>query len=365
MKQHHGGIREVRGRFQIRWTAATGERRAESYATREEAELELARRGVEKKEERLGLRAPSSGPHLFDELCTEWLTVRAARKRSKRTDESFIRVHLLPAFGGLRLSEISFQGIERYKASKRHLHPNTIDHHLTLLGSMLRHAKDVGWISELPKIKKYRPKTESYRWLQSAEEVRRFLDAARAERPFVFAFYATALLTGLRAGELAGLRWDDIDFAGNLVHVKRSYDGPTKSGSPRYLPIQDELAPILKAWRLHTSGPLVFPNKAGNMLERKARIFSETLRRVLKRAGFTERYLSFHALRHTFASHWMMTGGDLYKLQMALGHHSPEMTQRYAHLSPAVYAADRSRLSALVPKAEGADVIAFERKSGA
>ena len=82
-----------------------------------------------------------------------------------------------------------------------------------------------------------------------------------------------------------------------------------------------------------------------------ARVFQDVLHRVLKKMGFeeltegpkTKRYITFHCLRHTFASHWMMNGGDVFKLQKILGHKSVQMTMRYAHLAPEAFASDYGR----------------------
>ncbi len=88
-----------------------------------------------------------------------------------------------------------------------------------------------------------------------------------------------------------------------------------------------------------------------SMFDRSARVFQETLHRVLKRAGFPmieregmeRRYIRFHDLRHTFASHWVMKGGDLFKLQKILGHKTVQMTMRYAHLAPHAFSEDFQR----------------------
>jgi integrase len=99
---------------------------------------------------------------------------------------------------------------------------------------------------------------------------------------------------------------------------------------------------------------LVFTNRDGGMLQKSARVFQEVLHRVLEAAQLrplapTKRrkhYIVFHDLRHTFASHWMSKGGDLFRLQRILGHKSPTMTNRYAHLAPEAYVTDYARLGA-------------------
>jgi integrase len=108
----------------------------------------------------------------------------------------------------------------------------------------------------------------------------------------------------------------------------------------------------------------VFTNRDGGMLQPSGRIFQEALHDVLKAAGFdkVERngkkrpYIRFHDLRHTFASHWTMRGGDLYKLQRVLGHKSAQMTLRYAHLLPSAFKDDFARFGG-EPTVEDASVV--------
>jgi integrase len=101
------------------------------------------------------------------------------------------------------------------------------------------------------------------------------------------------------------------------------------------------------------------------MIGPSSRIFQEVLHRVLDAAGFgtvqrngKERpYVRFHDLRHTFASLWVMKGGDVFRLQRILGHGSITMTQRYAHLAPDAFKDDYARLGRAIP--EGGKVLAL------
>jgi integrase len=184
--------------------------------------------------------------------------------------------------------------------------------------------------------------------------------------------YSTAVFSGLRAGELAGLRWDDVSFDRRLITVQRSYKSTTKSGELRHVPLLDGLLEVLKEWRLQSKGPLVFPNYAGNMHRKSDYIFQETLHRVLDRARFpkVERrgkltwYITWHGTRHSFASHWMMRSGDLFKLQRILGHADSVTTQRYAHLAPSAFDQDHARFSGLAP-GRVAEVIPLVSPTGA
>jgi integrase len=160
-----------------------------------------------------------------------------------------------------------------------------------------------------------------------------------------------------------------VDIENRRITVQRSFDGPTKSGDVRHVPLMaDELPRILRAHRLTHSGALVFPAENTKMLQPSARVFQEVFHRVLDRAGFPKetvgtrvrRYLTFHGLRHTFASHFMMDGGDIFRLQKYLGHKSQTMTQRYAHLAPAAFAEDHGRMSGIAVVAT-ANVVALAR----
>lgn len=348
--------------WRIRWTDANGVRRSEVYAERRDAVLRLAQHALEATEIRRGLRAAPTIDRSFAELCDYWLTKRAVHKRSKKDDETIIR-RLRALFGELPVRAVGVEQADQYAVERADLSSKTLANHLTLLVSMLRVAHELGWIERLPKIRKPRTPlfTRDYRYLRTQEEVSSFLRAAKAEGELVFALYATAVYTGLRAGELAGLRRDDVDLGRRLITVQRSFDGPTKSGDVRYVPILDPLLPVLRAWLLKCPGTVVFPNQAGSMHGESAHIFQEILHRVLDAAGFPKlknglrevRYIRFHDLRHTFASHWMMNGGDLFKLQRILGHKSVTMTQRYAHLAPEAFAADHGRLGDQDALAEG------------
>jgi integrase len=256
--------------------------------------------------------------------------------------------------------------VDRYIASRATLNAKTVANHLTLLGSLLRLAVELEWMPRLPRIKKPKVRliNQDFSFLRTEDEIERFLRTAREKGEYVYVLYAPALFTGARAGELAGLRWDDVDFERRLVTIQRSYDGPTKAADVRYVPLVDRLLPTLRRWRLRHPGRLVFTNRDGGMLQPSGRIFQETLHDVLKAAGFdkVERngkkrpYIRFHDLRHTFASHWTMRGGDLYKLQRVLGHKSAQMTLRYAHLLPSAFKDDFARFGG-EPAVEDASVV--------
>lgn len=357
----------------VGWTRTrNGEARV--YANFKDAAFALARHKAEVEEIKRGLKLGLPPDKAFNDLCDYWIENRVPQKRSGHHDESIIRAHLRPEFGPVRIRNLGVADVDRFKAKRSHLDPKTVANVLTLLVSMLNCAVDLNWIAKVPRIRKPRVRifNEDFRYLRTSEEIAKFLRAANDEGEITYSLYATAIYTGMREGELAALRWEDIDFEKRLITVQRSFDGPTKAGDLRYVPILDALLPTLQQWRLRCPGRLLFPNRDGNMYGKSGRIFQEVLHRVLASAGFKNRerkgktrgYIVFHDLRHTFASQWVMNGGDLFKLQRILGHKSIQMTLRYAHLAPAAFASDYSRLGKVPRTDEDGQIVPLTTRAG-
>ncbi len=350
-------------KWRIRWFDENGVRQSAMFTRWKDAADALQMRQVEAQQIMAGIRKHELPKKTFNQLADYWLEHRASQKRSFKDDQSVIRVHLRPAFGKLRLTEITVEKVDRFVAQKDGLSKKTVHNFLTMLISMLNLAVELGWLEKAPRIKKPRIHlfSEEFHYLQSEEEVRRLLAAAKEQSEDIFILYATAIYTGMRAGELAGLRWSNVNFERRMITVQRSYENPTKSGRVRYVPILDPLLPILKEWRLKNQNRLVCPNAAGEMHDPSARVFQEIFHRCLEKAELS--HLRFHDLRHSFASLWVKSGGDIFRLQKILGHSSIVMTQRYAHLAPDVYAEDYGRLGKTIPVTESRIVPLRERNA--
>ncbi|MGO8998687.1 MAG: tyrosine-type recombinase/integrase [Polyangiaceae bacterium] len=363
-----------RGKWRIRWFDSNGVRRSEVYD--DFAAARSAQRDHETEVDRikLGLRSPEPLEKTFNDLCDLWIEKRVPKKRDGRNDKSIIK-GLREHFGPMSLRTIDVADADDYAESRDDIEPKTIANHLTLVIAMMNYAVELNppWLVRVPPFKK--PKVialgRNYRYLRNDEEIGRLLRAARLEGEHVFVLYATAVYTGMRAGELAGLEWADVAFDRRLIMVQRSFEGLTKSGHARPVPILDALLPILREWKMRNPGRLVFTNRDGGMLGKSARPFQEVLHRVLARAGFPSeakpngrerRYITFHGFRHTFASLWMMKCGELFKLQKILGHQSIAMTERYAHLAPRAFVDDYGRFGpALSMEAE---IVALPHRAG-
>jgi integrase len=264
----------------------------------------------------------------FDEYV---VTNNKLSERHAKND--ILRASLIPFFGAMPISEISVRDIERYKAhaARQGVSNKTINNRLTVLKKCL--ATAYAWL-ELggapPEIKwlKCAPSRTDY---LSIEECERLL--AHAEG-VVHELILTALLTGMRQGELKGLQWSSIDWQTRTIAVRHSkndwsmeLDAP-KSNRVRHIPMKDELYATLARRKL-TSG-YVFVDTDGSPFT-GARLMRR-LSHVCAQAGI--RHIGWHTFRHTFASHLAMRGAPLGAVQALLGHSTITTTMRYAHLSP-------------------------------
>jgi len=146
-----------------------------------------------------------------------------------------------------------------------------------------------------------------------------------------------ALRVGMRKGELLGLRWSDLDLETQRLTVSRSFETTTKSGKTRHLRLPSACIEPLQKWRrlstesTRSAAGLVFPGPEGRCYSTHALL---GLPQLLAAAGCRVPAHPWHALRHTFASHFIMAGGNILTLQRILGHSDVKMTLIYAHLAP-------------------------------
>jgi integrase len=240
--------------------------------------------------------------------------------------------HLLPRYGALRLNAIQAQHIEMYKAEMVGLayKNKTVNNHLTVLRTILKTAEHWDIISKAPRIKLMRVGTQNFRFLDF-QELQQLLAVEDASWRSLIEL---AVNSGLRIGELLALRWKDVDGVAGQLTVCRSdwlgTIGTPKSGKTRIIPINDGAkAALMKQSKVHE---LVFCHASGQRFTYRQANYG--LEQICKKAGLAP--LQWHALRHTFASHLVMRGVPLSVVQNLLGHSTQAMTERYAHLTPAV-----------------------------
>jgi integrase len=167
------------------------------------------------------------------------------------------------------------------------------------------------------------------------EDIYKILEVSKGH--YFHSLFLVATNTGLRRGEIAGLCWDKVNFQTRLIEISRLRDRNglgdlTKTfKGRRFIPMNAVVRAHLLELQKVAQGDLVVVDEHGRAFDVN-HLFRD-FGRFLRLAKIKEHFL-FHDLRHTFASHFMMNGGNIYDLQKILGHTSQEMTQRYAHLAP-------------------------------
>ena len=171
----------------------------------------------------------------------------------------------------------------------------------------------------------------------TADQLSAFL--REAKNTGVFEMYYLELATGLRRGELLGLKWQDVDFNQGTITVRRQIgringvvtEGPLKTKNAyRVIPLGEQAVAVLHSQKEKTASEYVFPSPSGGPISPDS--VRNMLRRVLKRAGLP--YVRFHDLRHTFATLALQNGVDVKTVSGMLGHFSAGFTlDTYAHVT--------------------------------
>jgi integrase len=272
--------------------------------------------------------------------------------------------HIVPKLGRIKLAKLSTEAVEKFRDGLLNstLSRATARKVLVSLKSLLKEAR-YGHLADGVLIKngKRERRLEPGRDIPTVEEFRRLHQAAKGMRQL--ALLLTVAETGLRASELRGLRWSDVDLGEAAeLHVRQRADrwkeiGPPKTDAgTRTVPLAPELVAALKAWKLKCPKAgelgLVFPGAGGQVLHHS------NMRRALDRLMLDAHVVDqsgkakygLHAFRHFFAS-WCINskargGRELpaKEAQRLLGHSSIVMTlDIYGHLFPG--GGDRAELA--------------------
>lgn len=188
------------------------------------------------------------------------------------------------------------------------------------------------WLDSNPMVKVRKPSEPRGRVRYLSEDERHRLLAACRESSseHLHTVLMLALSTGMRQGEILGLRWADIDLELGQLTLHE-----TKNGQRRAVPLAGQALTLLrersKVRRLDTD--LLFPSRVRLGQQPRPVEIRHVWRRAVVRAGLDD--FRFHDLRHTAASYLAMNGASIAEIAAVLGHKTLAMVQRYAHLSPA------------------------------
>jgi integrase len=268
-----------------------------------------------------------------------------------------MRYHLVAALavvGEVPVTQFSVEAAERLRNRlMRRYAANTARTQLSALSAALAWASRKGLISSNPMARlplprktvrlEYLSREEAGRLLSTSESIA--LSGSTRDQMLAVAV-ALGIYAGLRAGEIFGLRWREVSLSSRLLSISRSFQRATKNGLTRHIPIGAELYEILSAWQplcpRSTEG-LICPSLDGKSWTSPKQA-PRDLGRIYQAAALSVPAAPWHCLRHTFASLFMMSGGNILTLRTLMGHSDVSQTQAYAHLAPQFLAAEVERL---------------------
>jgi integrase len=312
------------GTWWASWIDAHGKRRQrklEASTLQQARTLLAAEKARVEKILTLGYAPPSEDS--LAAVCTRFLKHQKAKPVSAAEYEretGILEKHVKPFFGGdAKLKTIRRADVQRYITHRTgEVSAGSVIKEMNVLKRLLQLAVEWEIIPTNPAHGVKPPQTPEgrTRYLSPNE----FKTALEAAQEWMRAPMALAAFTGMRRSEILGLRWCDVD-----LENQRLFLGKTKNGAMRVLALNGLAVRVLKS--LPASNPEAFL-----FAEVDAEKLSVYTRRVFATAGIKD--ASFHSLRHTAASWLVMEGVDIYAVGQILGHKTPRMTQRYAHLSP-------------------------------
>lgn len=338
--------------FEVRWREGGRQKSLRVHGAYELAR-KIERKKMSLRDENRHLDVRREVNFRMSALIDQYWKQYGIKKRSADREKSVLD-GIRSELGHLFVREIDGNAINRWYenlTAVRELSAGTAVRHFNVMHHMMKKAATL-WSQETgidrnpaDLIEVRRPDDQRDRYL-SADELSR-LKTALDERIYrkgtkdlnktngrLRMIVLIAVTTGMRASEIFGLRWSDVMYNEGLLAVRMKLKG----GKMRYVPMLPELADELRRYmpkpaednvRFIANGDLIFPPK-GEAKSGRQRV-EGSFEDLLDRAEIEN--FRFHDLRHTFASWYMMSGGDLYELAKILGHSNIKMTERYAKLA--------------------------------
>jgi integrase len=324
--------------YYLRYQDSRGKTRQLKLADAQDVTLPQARSLADKARNRIAMgddpiekKAALRTVPTFATFMTErYMPFVKGYKKSWESDDSYLRNHLLPAFGKKYLDEITKRDVIAFHhgMKAKNYAEGTANRCLILLRYALNLA--VRWeipgittnpTKDVPLFEDHAGKKERY---LSKEEAQQLFEAVRVSENTMLQYIIPMLiLTGARKREVLDAKWEDFDL------TRRQWRIPvTKLGRPRHVPISEGVLQLLASVPHDPSHPWVFANPKTKIPY--VSIFG-SWNTARSRAGLAD--VRIHDLRHSFASFLVNAGRSLYEVQKILGHTQVKTTQRYAHLS--------------------------------
>lgn len=330
-----------------------GKRHIKTFVTKKAADAELVRIRGEVAE---GTHTPENASITVAEAGEVWIKKAELNELERSTLRQYrqhLDLHLKPRIGSIKLAQLTTPRVEVFRDQL--LEDLSRPMARKVLGSLKRiiaEAQRRGLVArnaaqpvKVDAKKRENAKLVVGRDIPSKNEAQTILAAAQGRwRPF----FVTAIFTGMRASELRGLTWEDVDFERKVVHVRQRANlwceigAPKSAAGDREIPMVSMLVNALREWKLACPKGdlgLVFPNGNGKV-ENHSNIWHRGFAPLQVEAGIVidgKPKYGLHALRHFFASWAIERGFTPKRVQVLLGHSSIQMTfDTYGHLFPSL-----------------------------
>ena len=260
----------------------------------------------------------------FSDLARQYDEWSRINNKSYAVNKKYYILKVKDHFGSMLLRQITSWDIERFKSERsKETGKYEVNRELATLKHMLSKAVEWGKLQVNPArvVKKLKESKGRVRFLMPDEFQKLY-----KQLPFPLnAISRVAILSGLRKDNILSLKWSFIDFQNRMLNIP-----DTKNSEPLKTPMSQALIDTLKAIEKHPESEYVFCQPDG---KRYQNINFDHFKEALRKAGIDEGF-HFHDLRHTAASHLVMSGVDLATVKEILGHKDIQMTMRYSHLAP-------------------------------
>ena len=359
-KWKSGGV--ARTSWVVDYKDQDGERRLKTFKTKKDADAWAPNAAVQVQR---GIHMPDSASITVAEAGKLWTAQAEAEELEASTVRQYrqhVELHINPLIGEVKLSKLTAPAVEDFrdtliKTRSRAMAKKALSSLKAIISEAQRRGKvsqNVAREVKVKQAKRHKQQVEVGNGIPTKAEIKGILDKAEGRwRPLL----VTATFTGLRASELRGLTWDNVDFDNRVVRVRQRADRFNEIGSPksgagkRDVVMPPVVLNTLREWKLKCPKGdlgLVFPNGAGNV-EGLGNIYRRGFAPAQVAAGaatdsgevdkegkpIMKAKYGMHALRHFYASWLIEQGFPPKKVQTMLGHSSIQMTfDTYGHLFP-------------------------------
>lgn len=303
----------------------------------------------------------------FKELA-EGAYIKASKATKKnaaswKREEQLFKLWINPVIGDKPLKDVAPIHLEKIKAdmAKAKRAPRSIHYCLGVVRQVFNFAILNDLFEGTNPVSKVKLPTGDNRRLRflTRDEAGAILKELATKSPDVRDMALISLHTGIRAGEVFGLTWADVDIDRGVLILR-----DTKNGRTRAAFMTEAVKEVFRARERGLPSEIVFQDRTGKRMERISNTFARAVDTLKLNEGIEDRryHVTFHTLRHTYASWHVENGTDLYAVKELLGHSDFKMTQRYSHLGESTLQAAVKRLDSTLQAP--VKVVALAKKEG-